>query len=104
MLSFTRAMLSSPKIWILDEATANVDSNSERQLTGALEDAADGRTLISIAHRLATVRDADLIIVLHKGGLAEKGTHGELMAQEGLYHRLYTFQSGQTSYRVEQNA
>jgi ATP-binding cassette subfamily B multidrug efflux pump len=92
ILAFTRALDKNPSIWILDEATANMDSNSEALLSASLERASHGRTSILIAHRLATVRKADLIIVLHKGVMIEKGTHDELLDQNGLYARLYRYQ------------
>jgi ATP-binding cassette subfamily B protein len=92
ILAFSRALEKKPSIWILDEATANMDSSSEALLQNSLEQSAVGRTSILIAHRLATVRQADLIIVLHKGAMVEKGTHRELLEKNGLYARLYRFQ------------
>jgi ATP-binding cassette subfamily B protein len=86
----------------LDEATANMDSNSEALLQSSLEKASQGKTSILIAHRLATVRQADLIIVLHKGMMIEKGNHSELIAQNGLYARLYRFQRAERA--MEQKA
>jgi ABC-type multidrug transport system fused ATPase/permease subunit len=92
VLAFARALDKKPSIWILDEATANMDSNSESLLQKSLEQASAGRTSILIAHRLATVRKADLIIVLHKGVMIEKGNHDELLNHDGLYARLYRYQ------------
>src|SRR5207253_1538609 len=85
VVAFARARLSDPSLWILDEATANVDSESEARLEAALAAAAKERTTFLIAHRLATVRKADLILVLHKGLLLESGPHDALMAKDGLY-------------------
>ncbi len=92
ILAFARALDKKPAIWILDEATANMDSNSEALLQASLEQASRDRTSILIAHRLATVRQADLIVVLHHGTRIEHGSHDELMARDGLYARLYRFQ------------
>jgi ATP-binding cassette subfamily B multidrug efflux pump len=93
VLAFVRALASGPALWILDEATANIDSSTERKLGRALDEASRGRTTLMIAHRLATVRDADRILVLHHGQLLESGKHSELMALGGLYARLYRYQS-----------
>lgn len=89
LLSFARALVADAKILVLDEATANIDSYTERQIQKALETLLDGRTGLVIAHRLATIRGADRIIVLQNGELIEQGNHDELMALEGLYSRLY---------------
>jgi ATP-binding cassette subfamily B multidrug efflux pump len=92
VLGFARALAAEPSVWILDEATANVDSESEAELGRVLDQATRGHTALLIAHRLATVRDADRILVLHHGSLVEQGTHAELMRSDGLYARLYRFQ------------
>ena len=89
LLSFARALVADAKILILDEATANIDSHTERQIQEALKRLLDGRTGIVIAHRLATVRGADRIIVLQHGRVVETGPHDALVAQGGLYARLY---------------
>ncbi|MFT7773800.1 ABC transporter ATP-binding protein [Roseateles sp.] len=88
LLSFARALLADPKILILDEATANIDSHTEQQIQQALAVLRSGRTTIVIAHRLATVRDADRIVVLKAGQIAEQGSHEQLLARGGMYAQL----------------
>ncbi|HXE75178.1 MAG TPA: ABC transporter ATP-binding protein [Candidatus Xenobia bacterium] len=92
LLSFARALAHDPRILILDEATSSVDTATEFQIRAALERLISGRTSIVIAHRLSTVQRADRILVLHKGRLREQGTHQELLAQRGLYFKLYQLQ------------
>ncbi len=89
LLSFARALVADTRVLVLDEATANVDSNTERQIQRALGRLLSGRTAIVIAHRLATVRNADRILVLQDGEIIERGTHDDLVEAEGLYARLY---------------
>ncbi|HSV01629.1 MAG TPA: ABC transporter ATP-binding protein [Phenylobacterium sp.] len=90
LISFARALVADPQILILDEATANIDSFTEQAIQKALKVLFAGRTCMVIAHRLATIRDADRIIVLQQGRIIEQGGHGQLMRRKGLYHRLYT--------------
>ena len=94
LLSFARALLADPKILILDEATANIDSFTERDIQQALKKLLKGRTSLVIAHRLATIRDADLIIVLDHGRIVEQGSHTQLLAQNGLYAQLHASSHG----------
>jgi ATP-binding cassette subfamily B protein len=94
LLSFARALLADPKILILDEATANIDSFTERDIQQALKKLLKGRTSLVIAHRLATIRDADLIVVLDHGRIVEQGDHAQLLARGGLYARLHASSHG----------
>ncbi|ARU60656.1 multidrug ABC transporter ATP-binding protein [Tumebacillus avium] len=94
LLSFARTMALNPKILVLDEATASVDTETEEMIQSALEKMRRGRTTIAIAHRLSTIQDADLILVLHRGEIIERGTHQELLAEQGLYHKMYLLQQG----------
>jgi subfamily B ATP-binding cassette protein MsbA len=91
-LAIARAFLKDPPILILDEATSDLDAESEFMVQQALTDLMHGRTVLVIAHRLATVRNADRIVVVHEGRIAEVGRHDELLAREGLYRRLYALQ------------
>ncbi|HEX4712433.1 ABC transporter ATP-binding protein [Phenylobacterium sp.] len=90
LISFARALVADPQILILDEATANIDSFTEQAIQKALKVLFAGRTCMVIAHRLATIRDADRIIVLSQGRILEQGAHDALMARDGLYRHLYT--------------
>jgi ABC-type multidrug transport system fused ATPase/permease subunit len=92
LLSFARALVFNPRILILDEATSSVDTDTELLIRDALKVLMRGRTSIAIAHRLSTIQDMDRILVLHKGQLRESGTHQELLAARGIYHRLYRLQ------------
>ena len=91
-LSIARALLKDPPILILDEATSSLDSESERLVQDALERLMAGRTTLVIAHRLSTIHKADRIVVLVNGGIAEQGTHNELLQLKTEYHKLYTLQ------------
>jgi len=100
LLAFARAIAFNPEIMlVLDEATSSVDTETERLIQDALKKLMQGRTSIIIAHRLSTIQNVDRIIVLHKGRLVEVGTHRELLAQHGVYHRLYELQ-----YRAHEGA
>ena len=99
LLAFARAVAFDPKILILDEATANIDSQTESLIQDSIERILQGRTSIVIAHRLSTIRNSDKILVLHKGQLIEAGTHEELMARGGMYHALYSLQFDETGPR-----
>ena len=92
LISFARAVLADPRILILDEATASVDTITEAKIQSAMERITDGRTCLMIAHRLSTVRNADVILVVRDGKIVEQGTHEELLALGGYYHELYTRQ------------
>lgn len=94
LLAFARTMAIQPKILILDEATANIDSETEEEIQKSLEVMRRGRTTLAIAHRLSTIQDADLILVLNRGEIAERGTHDELIQKDGIYHKMYTLQNG----------
>jgi len=92
LLSFARALASRPPVLLLDEATSSVDTDTERLIQDALHVLMSGRTTIAIAHRLSTVQDMDTILVFHKGRLREQGSHQRLLAERGLYHKLYQLQ------------
>ena len=92
LISFARAILADPRILILDEATASVDTMTEAKIQAAMESVTEGRTSLMIAHRLSTVRNADMILVVKNGRIVEQGTHTSLLAEKGYYHELYTRQ------------
>ncbi len=94
LLAFARTVASQPKILILDEATANIDSETESLVQASLAKMRQGRTTIAIAHRLSTIQDANCIYVLDKGRIIESGTHEELLALGGTYHKMYSLQAG----------
>ena len=97
LLAFARTVASQPKILILDEATANIDSETESLVQASLAKMRQGRTTIAIAHRLSTIQDANCIYVLDKGRIIESGTHGELLDLGGTYHKMYSLQAGAMS-------
>ncbi len=92
LLSFARTLAYDPKILVMDEATANIDTETEQLITEALERLMSGRTTIMVAHRLSTIQHCDCIMVMHKGRLREQGTHQELLSQNGIYKKLYELQ------------
>ena len=92
LISFARAILADPRILVLDEATASVDTLTEQKIQAAIDTIIQGRTSLVIAHRLSTVRNAYLILVVMDGKIVEQGTHAELLKQKGHYFRLYTRQ------------
>jgi ATP-binding cassette subfamily B multidrug efflux pump len=92
LLSFARALAFDRPVLILDEATSSVDTETELTIRDALEVLMQGRTTIAIAHRLSTIQDMNTILVLHHGALREQGTHQSLLAQRGIYYRLYQLQ------------
>ncbi|CRK80351.1 ABC transporter ATP-binding protein [Neobacillus massiliamazoniensis] len=100
LIAFARTIAANPKILILDEATANIDTETEESIQTALARMRRGRTTIAIAHRLSTIQDADSILVLHQGEIVESGTHQELLAQGGLYYKMFLLQNG-TFERLE---
>ena len=92
LLSFARTLAHNPSILVMDEATANIDTETEILIQEALEKLMDGRTTIMVAHRLSTIQHADCIMVMHKGRICERGTHRELLEQDGIYRKLYEMQ------------
>jgi len=92
LISFARALAYDPRVLVLDEATSSVDTETEERIREALEQLMRGRTTLAIAHRISTVLGADRILVLHRGRLAETGTHDELVQRKGIYHRLFMLQ------------
>ncbi|MEK4425664.1 ABC transporter ATP-binding protein [Solibacillus sp. FSL K6-1523] len=94
LIAFARTIATNPKILVLDEATAAIDTETEVGIQQSLEKMRKGRTTIAIAHRLSTIQDAEQILVLHKGEIIERGTHQQLIAQKGLYEKMYLLQNG----------
>ena len=92
LLAIARAFVADPKILILDEATSNVDTRTEKAIQGAMQKIMEDRTSIVIAHRLSTIRDADIIVVMDRGEIIESGSHGELIKKRGKYYDLYKTQ------------
>jgi ATP-binding cassette subfamily B protein len=100
LISFARALAHNPRYLILDEATSSVDTETEFRVREALERMVEGRTSIIIAHRLSTIQRANRILVMHKGRLRESGTHQQLLAQRGIYWKLYQLQYKDQEIRV----
>jgi len=100
-IAIARVILKNPRILILDEATSALDTHSERLIQAALEPLMKNRTTLAIAHRLSTILAADIILVVDKGEIVERGTHEELLRQEGLYARLYNEQFSQLQEELE---
>lgn len=94
LIAFARTMVKEPKILVLDEATASIDTETEAAIQASLEKMRKGRTTIAIAHRLSTIQDADMILVLQHGEIVERGTHQQLLQQKGLYYTMYELQKG----------
>ena len=90
LIAFARALLADPHILVLDEATANIDTQTEHLIQQALRRLLKGRTSFVIAHRLSTIKEADLVIVMENGQIVERGTHQDLLARRGRYFQLYT--------------
>ncbi|MNN01019.1 putative multidrug resistance ABC transporter ATP-binding/permease protein YheH [compost metagenome] len=103
LISFARALAFDPAILILDEATANIDTETEALIQSALEVLKKGRTTFIIAHRLSTIRSADQILVLHRGEIVERGTHDELLALGGRYYQMYRLQVGTAEPSINNN-
>ena len=97
LLCITRVMLCLPPMLILDEATSSIDTRTELQIQEAFERMMEGRTSFIVAHRLSTIRNADLILVMKDGSIIEQGTHDELIAKGGFYHTLYNSQFAKVS-------
>lgn len=92
-IAIARALIRHPRLLLLDEATSALDTESEKVVKEALDRAAAGRTTVAVAHRLSTIRDADLIVVFERGRVAERGTHEELIAMRGMYYEMVLGQS-----------
>ena len=103
LISFARALAYDPAILILDEATANIDTETEALIQSALEVLKKGRTTFIVAHRLSTIRSADQILVLHRGEIVERGSHDELMEIDGRYRQMYHMQTGSSSSSIPDN-
>ena len=92
LVCFARVLLADPRIFVLDEATSSIDTETEQLIQNAISKVLEGRTSFVVAHRLSTVRTADKILVIHAGKIAEAGTHEQLLALKGRYYQLYTHQ------------
>ena len=92
LISFARAVLADPRIFVLDEATSSIDTETEQLIQQAITTVLQNRTSFIVAHRLSTIRNSDMILVIGKGGILEQGTHEELIAKHGAYYNLYAQQ------------
>ena len=92
LIAFARTIATNPKVLVLDEATANIDTETEEAIQTALQQMRKGRTTIAIAHRLSTIQDA-INFVMHDGEIVERGTHQELLSEQGLYYNMYLLQN-----------
>ena len=90
LLAIARAAVADPPVLILDEATSSIDTRTEQLIEKGMDQLMEGRTVFVIAHRLSTVRNADVIIVLDHGQIIERGNHEQLIDQHGVYYQLYT--------------
>ena len=99
-LSIARAFLKDAPVVLLDESTASIDPENETKIQQAIGKLIENKTVLIIAHKLRSVVDCDKIVVLNEGGLAEEGTHEKLMAENGLYHRMYTLQNESLAWKV----
>ena len=100
LLCITRVMLCLPPMLILDEATSSIDTRTELQIQEAFERMMEGRTSFIVAHRLSTIRNADLILVMKDGSIIEQGTHDELLSQPGLYAKLWNIQEQTSGWKL----
>ena len=98
LVCFARVLLADPRIFVLDEATSSIDTETEQLIQTAITKVLEGRTSFVVAHRLSTIRGADRILVIHDGKIAEAGTHAELLALKGRYYQLYTHQYHSESF------
>ena len=92
LISFARVILADPRIFVLDEATSSIDTQTEQLIQQAITTVLQGRTSFIVAHRLSTIRNADLILVIGDGGIVEQGTHEQLLEKKGAYYQLYSQQ------------
>jgi ATP-binding cassette subfamily B protein len=104
LINFARALAHNPRFLILDEATSSVDTKTELLIREALDKLLTGRTALVIAHRLSTIQYADRILVFHKGRLREQGAHQELLAERGIYYRLYQLQYKEQELHLPEDA